>query len=270
MSLKADRRAPKLVLKDVSVHFPGQQAGETVEALANLNLAIDEGEMVVALGASGCGKTTLLNLIAGFLKPSSGSIFLDNHAIVKPGHDRGVVFQKHALMPWLTVLENACFGMKLQGVAKAKRQARAMELLTMVGLEAFASSHIWHLSGGMQQRLGIARVLAADPEMMLMDEPFGALDAFTREAMQELLLQVWSRSRKTVFFITHSVDEALFLATDLLVLSPRPGRVVHRERPAFCREFLDGVSSRTLRSRTDYIHARERIHAMVLEGAQPS
>lgn len=259
---------PKLVLEGVSVHFPSQTKGETIEALANLDLEIGDGELVVALGASGCGKTTLLNLIAGFLEPSGGKMTLDGKPITRPGHDRGVVFQKHALMPWLTVLENASFGLKLQGVGKKERQQRARTLLKMVGLAEFENSRIWHLSGGMQQRLGIARVLASDPEIMLMDEPFGALDAFTRETMQELLLTIWSRSKKTVFFITHSVDEALFLATDLLVLSPRPGRLIHREQLPFCKEFLKGTPTRELKSRPDYITARERIYAMVVEGGQ--
>lgn len=257
----------KLALEQVSVTFQGQQGGEAVQALAGLNLEIQEGELVVALGASGCGKTTLLNLIAGFLKPSQGKLLLDGHPIKGPGHDRGVVFQRHALMPWLNVMENAEFGLKLQGMARKQRREIAGKMLDWVGLAEFHGHPIWQLSGGMRQRLGIARVLAADPEIMLMDEPFGALDALTRETMQELLLQIWSNSGKTVFFITHSVEEALFLATELLVLSPRPGRVIHRENLPFSKEFLAGASARQLKSRTDYIEARERVYAMVREGA---
>lgn len=257
----------KLSLENVSVTFPGRQSDEDVQALAGLNLDIRDGELVVALGASGCGKTTLLNLIAGFLKPSQGEILLDGRPIKGPGHDRGVVFQRHALMPWLNVMENAEFGLKLQGMARKERREIAGKMLDWVGLSDFHNHPIWQLSGGMRQRLGIARVLAADPEIMLMDEPFGALDALTRETMQELLLQIWTNSGKTVFFITHSVEEALFLATELLVLSPRPGRVIHRESLPFSKEFLDGASARTLKSRQDYIEARERVYAMVREGA---
>ena len=171
-------------------------------------------------------------------------------------------------MPWLNVLENAAFGLKLQGFNKSRRQTLAKEVLRTVGLEDFEGHRIWQLSGGMRQRLGIARVLVADPEMMLMDEPFGALDALTRESMQELLLQIWATSKKTVFFITHSVDEALFLATELLVLSPRPGRIIHRERLPFSKEFLAGTDTRQLKSRQDYIEARERVYAMVRQGAE--
>lgn len=266
MTRLKERDAAKLVLEAVSVTFPGQRDAADVQALANLNLTIEDGELVVALGASGCGKTTLLNLIAGFLKPSEGRLMLDGQPIKGPGRDRGVVFQRHALMPWLTVMENAAFGLKLQGVAKAKRMQRAEEVLNAVGLSEFKQHRIWQLSGGMRQRLGIARVLAADPQIMLMDEPFGALDALTRESMQELLLKIWVTSKKTVFFITHSVDEALFLATNLLVLSPRPGRIIHRETLPFSKEFLAGADTRQLKSRPDYIAARERVYAMVREG----
>lgn len=258
---------PKLGIHGVSVVFPGQQGGEPVVALDALNLTIDEGEFVVVLGASGCGKTTLLNLIAGFLEPTSGEILLDGKVIQGPGHDRGVVFQRHALLPWLTVMENAEFGLRMQGMARAARRDIARHHLEDVGLGEFTDHAIWQLSGGMRQRLGIARVLAADPEMMLMDEPFGALDALTRESMQETLLNLWQRSGKTVFFITHSVEEALFLATRLIVLSPRPGRIIHDTQMPFSREFLAGVGSRKLKSRSDYIEAREAVHDLVLEGA---
>lgn len=256
----------KLVLENIGVTFPPTAETQEVQALANLDLAIAEGELVVALGASGCGKTTLLSLIAGFLKPTQGTILLDGQPITAPSKDRGVVFQQHALMPWLNVLQNAAFGLRLQGLPKSERQEKARRVLKQVGLEDFEQHRIWHLSGGMRQRLGIARVLAADPEIMLMDEPFGALDAFTRETMQELVLRIWHASGKTIFFITHSVDEALFLATELLVLSPRPGRIVHREKLGFSQEFLKGADTRELKSRPDYIEARERVYALVREG----
>ena len=266
-NLEASLPPSKLSLEHIEVVFPGVGDAADVQALADLNLDIRDGELVVALGASGCGKTTLLNLIAGFLKPSRGRMLLDGVPITGPGKDRGVVFQRHALMPWLNVLENAAFGLKLQGVSKAERNDRAKAVLAQVDLSGFENHRIWHLSGGMRQRLGIARVLAADPEIMLMDEPFGALDALTRETMQELLLRIWNASGKTVFFITHSVDEALFLATELLVLSPRPGRIIHQERLPFSKEFLEGADTRKLKSRQDYIDARERVYAMVREGA---
>ena len=252
-----------LKLQDLCMVFPAATGGGSVTALDHVNLEFQPEEFVVALGASGCGKTTLLNVMAGFLQPTSGSILLHDQPIVGPGRDRGVVFQKHALLPWLNVLENTAFGLKLQGVSESERIAIAQENLGLVGLTDFETHPIFQLSGGMQQRVGLARALTSDPEILLMDEPLGALDAFTRENMQELILQVWEKTKKVVFFITHSVEEALFMATKLSVMSPRPGRVTHEYDLNFCHRFFEGVNSRKIKSDPDFIKMREEILSII-------
>ena len=217
------------------VHMEVGDGPGRFEALHDVSLRIEPGEFVCLLGPSGCGKSTLLGALAGHLAPARGTLRVDGALVDGPHPDRGLVFQQHTLFPWQRVIDNVAFGLKMKGVARAARHARAHALLASVGLAGFESRWPSQLSGGMQQRVEIARVLINEPRVLLMDEPFGALDALTRARMQQLLLDVWSRFRTTVVFVTHDIDEALFLADRLLVMSARPGRIVEDLRLDFPR-----------------------------------
>ncbi|NIF26404.1 taurine ABC transporter ATP-binding subunit [Pantoea sp. Tr-811] len=253
-----------LELERISAQYPGA----ATPVLADINLSLGPRQLLVALGPSGSGKTSLLNLIAGFVAPSAGRISLDGNPVHGPGAERGVVFQDDALLPWQNVLGNVAFGLELAGVPRAQREAKAREMLALVDLEGFAERRIWQLSGGQKQRVGLARALAADPRVLLMDEPFGALDAFTREQMQELLLQVWQRTAKPVFLITHDIEEAVFLASELVLLAPNPGRVVERLQLDFGQRYAAGEPARAIKSDPRFIETREHVLARVFAQRQ--
>ena len=234
-------------------------------ALADINLTLDSGELLVVLGPSGCGKTTLLNLIAGFVPYQHGSITLEGQRVEGPGAERGVVFQHEGLLPWRNVQDNVALGLQLAGVDKAARRETAARMLKKVGLEGAEKRFIWQLSGGQRQRVGIARALAANPQLLLLDEPFGALDAFTREQMQTLLLSLWHETGKQVLLITHDIEEAVFMATELVLLSPGPGRVLERLPLNFGRRFIAGESCRSIKSDPQFIAQREYVLSRVFE-----
>jgi NitT/TauT family transport system ATP-binding protein len=225
------------------VHMEVGEGADRFEALHDLSLAIAPGEFTCLLGPSGCGKSTLLGALAGHLAPARGLLRVDGEPVAAPHPERGLVFQQHTLFPWQRVLDNVAFGLKMKGVARAEREARARELLASVGLAGFESRYPAQLSGGMQQRVEIARVLINRPRVLLMDEPFGALDALTRARMQQLLLEVWARIRTTVVFVTHDIDEALFLADRVVVMSARPGRIIEDRRVDFPRPRLPELTT---------------------------
>jgi len=209
----------------LSKTFPARGGDAPVEALKEVSLTINDGEFLTVLGPSGCGKTTLLRILAGLESHDSGEVRVDGKVVTGPGPDRAVVFQSFALLPWASVIDNVAFGLELRGVGKSERHAKAESLIQLVGLRGFEKRLPGQLSGGMQQRVGLARALAVDPEILLMDEPFGALDEQTRRLLQEELLGIWEATRKTVLFITHSMEEAVLLGDRVVLMSPRPGQI---------------------------------------------
>jgi len=215
----------RIIVRGLCKQFTDISRHEHIVALDGIDLEIGDDEFLAVLGPSGCGKTTLLNIVAGFDHASGGTVQLDGEAVLKPGPDRGVVFQEYALFPWLTVAQNIEFGLRERGVAKAERQARVREQILSVGLSGFERRYPQELSGGMRQRVALARVLVNDPKILLMDEPFAALDAQTRTIMQQELLRVWSAARRTAIFITHNIEEALLLGDRVVVMTARPGRI---------------------------------------------
>lgn len=222
-------------VENLTKSFTGQD-GSVVNALSGVDLTVADNEFLTVLGPSGCGKTTLLKAIAGLIPWNSGEIIIDGNPVRGPGPDRAMVFQNFALLPWATVMENVAFGLQLRGVSKSERKKRAASLIEMVGLGGFENKRPNELSGGMQQRVGIARALAVEPQVLLMDEPFGAVDEQTRRLLQEELLAIWEQTRLTVVFITHSMEEAVLLGDRVVLMSARPGRIaeivdVPLERP---------------------------------------
>jgi NitT/TauT family transport system ATP-binding protein len=215
----------RLQAREVVVHHRRQRYGDLLLAVDGVTLDIADGEFVSIVGPSGCGKTTFLNAVDGLLPLTSGAISIDGRSIDRPGRDRAMVFQQPSLLPWRTVIGNVIYGLEIQGVPRQEARARAQKFVDLVGLQGFEESFPLELSGGMQQRVNLARALAVDPEVLLLDEPFAALDAQTRETMQLELLRIWSATRKTAVFITHDIVEAIYLADRVIVFTARPGRV---------------------------------------------
>jgi taurine transport system ATP-binding protein len=251
-----------LSIRNATVKFQAAD-GTEVHALDNVSFDIPPTSIVVALGASGCGKSTLLNAIAGFQRLTDGEILIDGEPVRGPGGDRGVVFQKDTLLPWANVLDNVALGLRYRGVAKAERHRQARELLHLVGLSGFEKKPPYELSGGMRQRVGIARALATAPRILLMDEPFGALDSLTRENMQQLLASIWAKTGKQIFFITHSIEEALTLGTHILVMSPGPGRIVARHQANFVRQFGVTGDIGPVLGNPEFVALREEIRSLI-------
>ena len=252
-----------VVIDGISMVYTLSGGGE-VHALDNVSLDIAQGELVTVLGPSGCGKTTLLNIVAGFLSPTRGETRVEGRPVSGPGPERGMVFQQGALFEWLTVEENVSFGPRMAGKPRGETAGKAAQLLETVGLKGFGTKPVYQLSGGMQQRVALARCLANDPQVILMDEPLGALDALTREKMQGLVLKLWKEFGKTILLITHSVEEALFLGERLVVMEPRPGRIKQEFRLPFAERGLS-LDPRQIKASPDFVKTREEILSMIWE-----
>ncbi len=252
-----------LQIDDISMRFDLPN-GKHVQALQNVSIGLQKGEIMSVLGPSGCGKSTLLNIVAGFLAPSSGTIRMNGSAVQGPGAERGMVFQKGALFEWMNVRRNVDFGPRMKGMPETERNTIVEHLLDTVGLHDFKDKAVYELSGGMQQRVALARCLANDPDVILMDEPLGALDALTREKMQGLILKLWKETGKTVILITHSVEEALLLGERLLVMAPRPGRIHKEYRLPFADRAV-GADLREVKKSEGFAETRDEILTMIWE-----
>ncbi|MEL6585287.1 MAG: ABC transporter ATP-binding protein [Pseudomonadota bacterium] len=252
-----------LKIENLSMRFDLPN-GSYVQALKDVSLDLSSGELLSVLGPSGCGKTTLLNIVAGFLAPTEGRINLNGHDVKGPDAERGMVFQKGALFEWMSVRDNVEFGPRMKGTPVAERRKSSDRLLDITGLQDFKEKMVYELSGGMQQRVALARCLANDPDVILMDEPLGALDALTREKMQGLVLELWKETGKTIILITHSVEEALLLGERLLVMAPRPGRI-HKEYRLPFAEMGVGADLREVKKHPDFNSTREEILTMIWE-----
>ena len=251
-----------LVCKDLCMTFTNPQTGSAVEALKDINFNLKKGELLAVLGPSGCGKTTLLNMLAGFLNPTSGEASLGGNLIDGPGVERGMVFQQGALFEWLPVSKNVDFGLRMKKTDPDESKKLVEKWLDIVGLQGFGDTPTYQLSGGMQQRVALARCLVNDPDVILMDEPLGALDALTREKMQSLVLELWKETGKTIMIITHSVEEALLLGERLFVMAPRPGRVHKEYNLPFAERGLT-ESLREIKQDKHFSEVREEILTMI-------
>lgn len=256
---------PKLEIRGLTKSFPGGRRSADVEALAGfdyggVDLHVADGEIAALVGTSGCGKSTLLRIVAGLEAPTRGEVHVDGEPVVGPGPDRGMVFQGYSLFPWLTVAGNISFGLELAGVPKRQRAQRVDELLGIMGLTEHAQQLSRNLSGGMRQRVAIARALAPEPDVLLLDEPFGALDAQTRLAMHEFLLTIWQRTGATILFVTHDVDEAVYLAQRIYVMHAHPGRIVEEVGVPF-----DGPRGPAIKREPRFLDLRDEIHDLLLD-----
>ena len=251
-----EKKEPLVELRDISMLYSGGK--NPVDALTDINLTIHKGEFVCALGPSGCGKSTLLHIIAGLLKPTGGVATMRGEPITGVDRNRAVMFQTPTLYPWLNTFDNVAFGPKMRGLPKEEIKALTEKYLGLVDLAEFAASKPYELSGGMKQRAALARVLVNQPEMILMDEPFGALDALTRSNMQALIRKIWKTTGSTVFFITHDVDEALSLATKIVVMSSRPGQIILEEKVSFSEQ-ADEHSFEDMLYSPEYVALRREI-----------
>ncbi len=251
----------KVKAEDIRKSFPSKNG--KVEALGGVNVGIEDGEFFAIAGPSGCGKSTFLEIVAGLIKPTSGSIYIDGKLIDRPDHNRGIVFQGYALFPWRTVLGNVAYGLEEKGVPEQEREEICKRYISLIGLAGFENHYPYQLSGGMKQRVAIARVLAYDPDILLMDEPFAALDAQTRDVLQTEVLRIWDSTKKTVLFVTHNIEEAVFLADRIAIMSARPGMIKHIIDVPLSRPRLEEY-----RTSPEFIKIRQEVGALVREAKQ--